>query len=58
MVAKDFEEFRLRNIEAEGFAGDFQLVIVDVAVFVEVEECELGFIQHAVHFFASLLARD
>ena len=32
----------LWEIEAERFHGDFELVVVDVAVFVEVEEGKLG----------------
>lgn len=33
------------QVEAEGFERDFELVVVDVAVFVEVEELELSFIK-------------
>ena len=35
------EDFRFRDLEAEGFHGDFELVVVDLLVFVEVEELEL-----------------
>ena len=29
------------EVETEGFEGDFEFVVVDILVFVEVEECEL-----------------
>jgi hypothetical protein len=35
------EEFGFGEFEAEGFEGDFEFVVVDVGVFVEVEEGEL-----------------
>lgn len=38
---EDIEDFRFGKVEAEGFHGDFELVVVDVTVFVEVEEVEL-----------------
>jgi hypothetical protein len=35
------ENFGFGQVEAEGFEGDFEFVVVDVVVFVEVEEGEL-----------------
>ena len=40
MCAQDFEDFLFRQVEAQSFHGDFELVVVDVAVFVQVEEVE------------------
>lgn len=39
--AEDVEDLLLAEVEAEGFHGDFELVVVDVSVLVEVEELEL-----------------
>lgn len=39
--AEDVKDFLLVQVEAEGFHGDFELVVVDVAVLVEIEELEL-----------------
>lgn len=36
------EDVCFGEVEAEGFQGDFELVVVDVVVFVEVEEGELS----------------
>jgi hypothetical protein len=35
------EDFRLGQVEAESFEGDFELVVVDVVVFVKIKEREL-----------------
>lgn len=35
------EDVGFGEVEAQGFEGDFELVVVDVGVFVEVEEGEL-----------------
>lgn len=50
---QDAEEFRLRHLEAERLHRDFQLVVVDAFVLVEVEEAE-GF----VDLFALLLGEE
>lgn len=47
---EDGEDFLLRQIEAERLHGDFQLVVVDEAVLVQVEEVECF-----ADFFALLL---
>lgn len=36
------EDVRFGEVETEGFEGDFEFVVVDTLVFVEVEEGELG----------------
>ena len=41
MGAEEVEDLGFGQVEAEGFEGDFQLVVVNVAVLVEVEEREL-----------------
>lgn len=41
MLLEEREEGRLGELEAEGFKRDFELVVVDALVFVEVEEAEL-----------------
>ena len=41
MGTEDVEDFRFGQVEAEGFEGDFEFVVVDVAVLVEIEEREL-----------------
>lgn len=41
MGGEQVEEFWLGEVEAEGFEGDFELVVVDPLVFVQVEEVEL-----------------
>lgn len=41
MFLEEGEDFRFGDLEAEGFHGDFELVVVDLLVFVEVEELEL-----------------
>ncbi len=41
MRLQQVEDFGLREVETEGFEGDFEFVVVDAAVFVEVEEREL-----------------
>ena len=41
MGLQDIEDFGFGEVEAEGFEGDFELVVVDVGVFVEVEEGKL-----------------
>lgn len=41
MGLEDSDEVLFREVEAEGFEGDFEFVVVDVGVFVEVEEGEL-----------------
>ncbi len=38
---QDGEDFELGEVEAEGFHGDFEFVVVDFVVFVQVEEVEL-----------------
>jgi len=38
---EDGEDFGFGEVEAEGFHGDFEFVVVYFLVFVEVEECEL-----------------
>ena len=38
---KDGDDLVLGQVEAEGFHGDFEFVVVDALVFVEVEEAEL-----------------
>ncbi len=38
---EDGEDFGFGEVEAEGFHGDFEFVVVDFLVFVEVEEGEL-----------------
>lgn len=40
--AEDVEDFLLGQVEAQGFHGDFELMVVDVAVLVEVEELKLN----------------
>lgn len=48
--AEDIEDFLLGQVEAQGFHGDFELMVVDVAVLVEVEELELNKqIEHVRH---------
>lgn len=49
MGLEDLEEFGFGDFEAEGFQRDFEFVVVDVGVFVEVEERELRVV---------MLARD
>lgn len=41
MRLEQLEDFGFGQVEAEGFEGDFELVVVDSLVFVEVEEREL-----------------
>lgn len=41
MGLEDGEDFGFGEVEAEGFHGDFEFVVVYFLVFVEVEECEL-----------------
>lgn len=41
MCLEELEDFGLGEVEAEGFEGDFEFVVVDLLVFVEVEEGEL-----------------
>lgn len=36
------QNIRFGQVEAQGFEGDFEFVVVNVVVFVEVEEGELG----------------
>ena len=36
------ENFGFGDFEAEGFHGDFEFVVIDLLVFVEVEELELS----------------
>lgn len=50
---QDAEEFGFRHLEAQGLHRDFQLVVVDAFVLVEVEEAE-GF----VDLFALLLGEE
>ena len=38
---KDGQDFGFGEVEAQGFHGDFELVVVDAFVFVEIEESEL-----------------
>ncbi len=38
---EQLEDFRFGQVEAEGFEGDFEFVVVDPLVFVEVEERKL-----------------
>lgn len=38
---QDVQDLGFGEVEAEGFEGDFEFVVVDVVVFVEVEEGEL-----------------
>ena len=40
-VTEDLQEFWFGEVEPEGFAGDFELVVVYVPVFVQVEERKL-----------------
>ena len=42
MSLEEREDVGFGEVEAEGFEGDFEFVVVDVEVFVEVEEGELG----------------
>ena len=42
MGLEDGQDFGFGEVEAEGFHGDFEFVVVDAFVFVEVEESELG----------------
>lgn len=41
MGLEDGEDFGFGEVEAEGLHGDFELVVVDLVVFVQVEEVEL-----------------
>ena len=41
MCLQEGEDLRFGDFEAEGFHGDFEFVVVDLLVFVEVEELEL-----------------
>ena len=41
MCLKELENLGFREVETEGFEGDFELVVVDSLVFVEIEECKL-----------------
>lgn len=41
MGLEDGEDFGFGEVEAEGFHGDFELVVVDFVVLVQVEEVEL-----------------
>lgn len=41
MGLQDGEDFGFGEVEAEGFHGDFELVVVDFVVLVQVEEVEL-----------------
>lgn len=49
------EDLGFGNVEAKGFHGDFELMIVDLLVFVEVEEVELG--KHISDCAVELLVR-
>lgn len=42
MGLQKLEDFGFGQVEAQGFQGDFEFVVVDSLVFVEVEEGELG----------------
>lgn len=42
MGLQDGEDFGLGEVEAEGFHGDFEFVVVDFVVLVQVEEIELS----------------
>ena len=42
MIAEDLEEFGFGKIKAEGFARDFEFVVVDVAISIKIEECKLA----------------
>lgn len=44
---EDGEDFGFGDVEAEGFHGDFELMVVDFLVFVQVEKVELS------HFISS-----
>ena len=41
MCLEDGNDFGFGEVETEGFHGDFQFVVVDTFVFVEIEESEL-----------------
>ena len=41
MGLQDGEDFGFGEVEAEGFHGDFELVVVDLVVLVQVKEVEL-----------------
>ena len=50
MGLQDGEDFGFGEVEAEGFQRDFELVVVDVVVFVEVEQGELGIAVASVYY--------
>ena len=52
---EDGDDFLLGEVEAEGFHGDFEFVVVYAFVFVEVEEAELLCYDFSELFFFSML---
>ena len=55
MGLQDVQDLGLGQVEAEGFEGDFELVVVDVAVLVQVEEGELCGVLASLVFCVPLL---
>ncbi len=42
MGGEEFEDLGFREVKTEGFEGDFEFVVVDSLVFVQVKEAELS----------------
>ena len=56
MRLEDGEDFRFRHVEAQRFHRHFQLVVVDLLVFVQVEQVELWGKPAAVSVLESFVA--
>lgn len=58
MRGEEGDDVGFGEVEAQGFQRDFELVVVDVIIFVEVEELELWWMYSLAYCLDALVVRS